>query len=373
MNPKSNCSSGCTVCGYVVTVWHICLMITIKRGDCLREHGAINWAAVREWLGPCPDGKRRRGAPSSSPTIQRAMIHDTVPNHLRTARPPPFVPAICLILSGLRAARVAYCGHGRDSVVQEGRRHRVRRRFRVLPHSARCRAFVNAIPARPNRYCETVSGIGSDRQGHPLFSMPTTSTGTPRACVSYSLTMATPSTNRSGSIDEENPRPTDDPVPRPLGARKPRIPKRCPMSTDGVQHGIGIGLDRPATGALECCAAWAWPTPEGRRRSPAGSGSLYRPATLGSLRPPHGGCRHQAGRDRRQRSGILKGPLGEPLVYHRARQFQQVDREIRPTHRKVSYPLRACFRPNESRTGTDQPYVDARSPSDLPQCGTVTY
>ena len=33
------------------------------------------------------------------------MIHDTVPNHLRTARPPPFVPAICLIRSGLGAAR----------------------------------------------------------------------------------------------------------------------------------------------------------------------------------------------------------------------------------------------------------------------------
>ena len=179
------------------------------------------------------------------------------------------------------------------------------------------------------------------------------------ACVSYSLTMATPSTNRCGSIHEENPRPTDDPVPRPLGPRTPRIPRRCPMSTDGVQHGLGIGLDRPATNALECCAAWAWPTPEGRRRSPAGSGSLYRPATLGSLRPPHGGCRHQAGRNRRQRSGILKGPLGEPLVHHRARQFQQVDREIRPTHRKVSYPLRACFRPSESRAGTDQPYVDA--------------
>ena len=73
MNPKSNCSSGCTVCGYVVTVWHICLMIAIERGDCLREHGAIDWAAVKAWLGPCADGKRRRGAPSSSPGKKRLL------------------------------------------------------------------------------------------------------------------------------------------------------------------------------------------------------------------------------------------------------------------------------------------------------------
>ena len=53
--------------------WHICLMIAIDRGDCLREHGAIDWAAVREWLGPCPDGKRRRGTPSSSPGKKRLL------------------------------------------------------------------------------------------------------------------------------------------------------------------------------------------------------------------------------------------------------------------------------------------------------------
>ena len=39
--------------------WHICLKIAIDRGECLREHGAINWAAVREWLGPCPDATPR--------------------------------------------------------------------------------------------------------------------------------------------------------------------------------------------------------------------------------------------------------------------------------------------------------------------------
>ena len=53
--------------------WHVCLMIAIDRGDCLREHGAIDWAAVREWLGPCADGKRRRGAHSSSPGKKRLL------------------------------------------------------------------------------------------------------------------------------------------------------------------------------------------------------------------------------------------------------------------------------------------------------------
>ena len=48
-------------------------MIAIDRGDCLRELGAIDWAAVREWLGPCPDGKRMRGAPSSSPGKKRLL------------------------------------------------------------------------------------------------------------------------------------------------------------------------------------------------------------------------------------------------------------------------------------------------------------
>ena len=55
--------------------WHVCLMIAIERGDCLREHGAIDWAAVREWLGPCPDleRKRRRGAPRASPEKKRLL------------------------------------------------------------------------------------------------------------------------------------------------------------------------------------------------------------------------------------------------------------------------------------------------------------
>ena len=53
--------------------WHICLMIAIDRGDCLREHGAIDWAAVKAWLGPCPDGKRRRGAPTTPPGKKRLL------------------------------------------------------------------------------------------------------------------------------------------------------------------------------------------------------------------------------------------------------------------------------------------------------------
>ena len=27
--------------------WHVCLMIAIDRGECLREHGAIDWVAVK--------------------------------------------------------------------------------------------------------------------------------------------------------------------------------------------------------------------------------------------------------------------------------------------------------------------------------------
>ena len=59
--------------------WHICLMLAIERGDCLREHGAIDWVAVREWLGPCPDleRKRRRGAPRAAPGKKR-LLAETV-------------------------------------------------------------------------------------------------------------------------------------------------------------------------------------------------------------------------------------------------------------------------------------------------------
>ena len=48
-------------------------MIAIDRGECLREHGAIDWVAVNARLGRCPDGKRRRGAPSNSPNKKRLL------------------------------------------------------------------------------------------------------------------------------------------------------------------------------------------------------------------------------------------------------------------------------------------------------------
>lgn len=53
--------------------WDVCLMIAIDRGECLREYGAIDWFAVEERLGPRPDGKRRRGAPESSPGTTRLL------------------------------------------------------------------------------------------------------------------------------------------------------------------------------------------------------------------------------------------------------------------------------------------------------------
>ena len=53
--------------------WHVCLMIAIDRGECLREDGAIDWVAVEARLGPCPDGKRRRGAPTTSSEKKRLL------------------------------------------------------------------------------------------------------------------------------------------------------------------------------------------------------------------------------------------------------------------------------------------------------------
>ena len=53
--------------------WHICLMIAIDRGECLREDGAIDWVAVEAWLGRCPEGKRSRGAPGASPDKKRLL------------------------------------------------------------------------------------------------------------------------------------------------------------------------------------------------------------------------------------------------------------------------------------------------------------
>ena len=53
--------------------WHICLMIAIDRGECLREDGAIDWVAVEARLGRCPEGKRSRGAPGASPDKKRLL------------------------------------------------------------------------------------------------------------------------------------------------------------------------------------------------------------------------------------------------------------------------------------------------------------
>ena len=54
---------------------HLCLMIAIDRGDCLREHGVIDWAAVREWLGPvrtASAGAARLGACAAERCARRS-------------------------------------------------------------------------------------------------------------------------------------------------------------------------------------------------------------------------------------------------------------------------------------------------------------
>ena len=132
--------------------WHVCQMIAIERGDCLREHGAIDWAAVREWLGPCPDGKRRRGAPSSSPEKKRPLAEAV--EILKRRGGFSLNDACSIVADVVRFTRHEPRAHDRGGLARVRMRQACRRR----------EAFVSVRNAAIGRRTEFVGSVESARR-----------------------------------------------------------------------------------------------------------------------------------------------------------------------------------------------------------------